>query len=361
MLANSGEGPSALDLAPPADFRACAAGLRKASHTLIFDVGASLQKTPKRGSFASGERIIQGLPENIFCYNMATANSAKSIQYFHFIGILLERRMKLDRNDRIGSTPPSENRFFITALLIGLVVAGLAFLASPELGDEAWRAVSSAASLLGVKTPNDQFADLYKRLGMAPLPPGLASSSKISASLAKLAREPCDKHAIFALGEAVAANGEGRMAANAYLGFAAACPNGEGEKNRAAQLLLQLGDSESVIVIMNALILKNPGVANYRYLRGKALAAGKRYQEAIADYASAIELQHNPRAVNEKVFMELANIYAATGKPCDAATIILGWVALAPTARNTSKARKMIEEYAAQGCGRGATGELSQL
>jgi len=32
-------------------------------------------------------------------------------------------------------------------------------------------------------------------------------------------------------------------AANAYLGFAAACPDGEGEEYRAAQILFLLGDS----------------------------------------------------------------------------------------------------------------------
>jgi len=269
--------------------------------------------------------------------------------------------MKLDREDRIARAAPSENRLFITMILIAIVTVGLAFLVSGDLRDLARRAPYFGADLLGAKIQNDEFASVYKRLVIAPLPAGLAASSKISLNLAKLAKEPCDKRAIFALGEALVMDREERMAAKAYLGFAAACPNSEGEEYRAAQILLLLGDNEGVIDVANTLIPKNPGIANYRYLRGKALAAAKRYQEAIADYLSTIELQNNPRDVNERVFMELANIYSATGKPCEAATIILGWVALSPTTRNTPKARKMIEDYTAQGCRRGAPSDLKKL
>ncbi len=262
--------------------------------------------------------------------------------------------MKLDREDRIAPPVASETHFFKIASLIALIVLGLAFLASPELRDHAWRTAYSAASLFGVKPPDDEFADLYKRLGIAPLSAGLAASGKISSGLAKLAKEPCDKKAIYALGEALAAAGEEQIAADAYLGFAAACPNGEGEQNRAGQLLLHLGDNERAIAIADALILKSPSVANYRYLRGKALAGAKRYQEALADYASTIELQNNRRDVKEWVFMEMANIYSAIGKPCDAALTILAWVALDPKTRNTPKARKMVQEFIAQGCQQGA-------
>jgi tetratricopeptide (TPR) repeat protein len=248
------------------------------------------------------------------------------------------------------------------ASVIAVIVAGLALLASPELRDHAWRAAYSAASLFGVKAPDDEFADLYKRLGIAPLPAGLAASGKISSGLAKLAREPCDKAAIFALGEALAAKGEARVAAEAYLGFAAGCPNGEGEEHRAGQLLLNLDDNDRVISIADALILKNPSVANYRYLRGKALAGAKRYQEALADYASTIELQNNRHDVNERVFTEMANIYAQIGKPCDAALTILAWVVLDPKTRNTPKARKLVQEFIAQGCQQGAAAsELKKL
>ena len=54
----------------------------------------------------------------------------------------------------------------------------------------------------------------------------------------------CDKAGpcatLVAFGEALLAAHEGRNAANTYLAFAAICPNGEGEQNRAAQILFQL-------------------------------------------------------------------------------------------------------------------------
>src|SRR5215831_19113172 len=117
-----------------------------------------------------------------------------------------------------------------------------------------------------------------------PLPAKVLASSKVSSGLARLAREPCDKAAIFAFGEALFAAHEERTAAEAYVAFANACPNSEGEENRAAQILFQLGDSEHVIPLTDNLIAKNPVVANYRYLRGKALANVKRYAEAVDDY-----------------------------------------------------------------------------
>jgi len=76
----------------------------------------------------------------------------------------------------------------------------------------------------------------------------------------------------------------------------------------------------------------------------------KRYAEAVDDYKSTIELQKAPRDVGEWVFVELANIYAAIGRPCDAAVTILAWAAIDPSVRNTLKTRKMVEEYSAKGC-----------
>lgn len=271
--------------------------------------------------------------------------------------------MQLDREDRIvpATTRPKSHILLIVAI-IALFAAAIAALAIPELNDAARRSASSAASLVGATPPESEFADAYRRLGIAPLRKGLLASHKISSGLAKLSRESCDKTAVHALGAALVADGEERIAAEALHGFAAACPNSEAEDNRAAQIFFHLADNEKVIAIADALIAKNPGIADYRYLRGKALAGVKRYREALPDYTSAIELQHDRRAVNERVFMELANIYAATGSPCDAALTIIAWVMLDPAKRNTPKARKMVQEYLAQGCrNRSAEDQLNKL
>jgi tetratricopeptide (TPR) repeat protein len=258
--------------------------------------------------------------------------------------------MKLDDEDRPVRVSGSYSRPFLSAALVVVVACVAAFALLPEFGDYAKGLVFAVGDAVGIRPPEDQYSAAYKRLGISPLPAKLLASSKISSGLARLAREPCDKAAVFAFGEALLAAHEGRNAANTYLAFAAICPNGEGEQNRAAQILFQLGDSEKVIAITDALVAKNPTIASYRYLRGKALANVKRYADALGDYKSTIELQKNPRDVGEWVFVEMANIYAAMGRPCDAAVTILAWVAIDSSVRNTLKTRRMVEEYSAKGC-----------
>jgi tetratricopeptide (TPR) repeat protein len=230
------------------------------------------------------------------------------------------------------------------------VVCIAAFAVFPDLRDYAKGLVFAAGEAIGLRPSGGEYYAAYERMGLPSLPAKVLASSKVSSGLARLAREPCDKAAIFTFGEALLAAHEERTAAEAYLVFAGACPNSEGEQNRAAQILFQLGDSEHVIAITDGLIAKNPAVANYRYLRGKALANVKRYAEAVDDYKSTIQLYKNPHDVGEWVFVEMANIYAAMGRPGDAAMTILTWAAIDASVRNTLQTRKMVEEYSAKGC-----------
>jgi len=269
--------------------------------------------------------------------------------------------MQLDSQQRTSPTPRPESRVFAIATVIAVLVAGLALVAIPELRDPATRLGRSAASLVGVAAPIGDFTEVYTRLGIAPLPASLAASDKIAANLAILAREPCDGKAIAALGEALVKQRAERSAAEALLGFAQACPNGDGARYRAAQILRTLGDNAKVVTILDELIAKTPGIANYHYLRGQALASAERYREALADYASTIELQKDRAKVNERVFQEMANIFLATGEPCKAAETILAWIVIAPATRATPAARKVVDEYAAHGCRRGAPSDQNKL
>ncbi len=262
--------------------------------------------------------------------------------------------MQLDSQRRTPPTARPESRVFAITTVIAILVAALAIVAIPELRDPAARLGRSAASLVGVAAPVGEFSEVYKRLGIEPLPARLAASDKIEANLAVLAREPCDGKAIAALGEALVKERAERSAAEALLGFAKDCPNGDGARFRAAQILWGVGDDATVVSIVDALIAKTPGVVNYHYLRGQSLARAERYREALADYASTIELQKNRASVNERVFREMANIFLATGEPCKAAETILAWIAIAPATRATPAARKLVDEYAAKGCRREA-------
>src|ERR1700739_9807 len=134
--------------------------------------------------------------------------------------------MKLDPEDRIVPATSSRSHLFLTLALTALIGAVAAWLPLPELRDFAREEAYRIASVAGLAPADNGFASVYERLGMAPLAAGLATLPKISRQLAKRAQEPCDKKAIFALGEALVAEHEERSAANAYAGFAAACPNG---------------------------------------------------------------------------------------------------------------------------------------
>jgi len=253
-----------------------------------------------------------------------------------------------------------DSRPFLSAVLVivtAAVASAVLFATIPEfrdevkhLADEAKRLAFVAADATGIAPSEEPYAAAYARLGIPHLSASLLASSKISSSLTRLSQEPCDKKAIFALGEALVEADESRLAAQAYLGFGASCPNGEGERYRAAGILFNLGDNDKVIATLEPLITANPTNGFYHYLRGRALAGLKRYPEAIDDYKSTIGLMKNFRDVGEWVFIEMANLYAAIDRPCDAASAIMAFVAADPVNRNTGQARKMIEVYSAKGC-----------
>jgi len=269
--------------------------------------------------------------------------------------------MELAPQDRLvpEAKPEGRSAWFAALAIATIGVAGVLALI-PQARERAREVFFAAREGLGLGPP-DTYSAVYQRLHVAPLPARLRGSAQIASGLERLAREPCDKTAIFSLGEGLLAAREGRTAADAYLAFAAGCPNGDGEQYRAAEIFILLGDSPKAITIAEDLVTRNPAVGAYRYLRGKALADAKRYAEAVEDYKKTIELQKDPRRLGDWVFVEMANIYAAMGRPCDAATTILSWVAIDPSARDTPDARKKAEAYAAQGCGQNRPPDTRQL
>lgn len=259
--------------------------------------------------------------------------------------------MEIDRGDRIAPPPsPEKSRLWIGVVAAVAGALGLAVVVAPEFGDFLRREAYTAANAVGAPTPADEFAPVYARLEMEPLRARLVASPKISTQLAKLLREPCDKRAITALAEALIAEGEERVAARSFGGFAAACPDSAMEKGRAGELFLRIGDADTALKIANALISEQPIYADFHYLRARALFAAKRYDAAIGEYKTTIELFHDRAKVHERVFVDLANAYVAVGKPCDAAFTLFSWIALDPPRRGTPGARKRVEEYGALGC-----------
>jgi tetratricopeptide (TPR) repeat protein len=257
--------------------------------------------------------------------------------------------MQLDPLDRIGGAtrPMAARGVLIGALtLLGFLV--LAFLLLPELRDYALRGYA-ATGLPGAASA-DRFGALYKKLAVKPLSAAQEVSADLEPKLQRLSQAPCDKTAVYALAEALTKAGASRAAAEIYSGFASSCANSVEVESRAARLYLSLGDYERALELAEKIIEEQPGDSNYHYLRGQAYAALKRYDQALVDYKKTIELFKEPIKLREAVFLEMANIYLALGKPCEAATTILTWISLDPKARGTLQALRRAGEYAARGC-----------
>ena len=235
---------------------------------------------------------------------------------------------------------------------IALLFAGAVILAllGFTFSDRVTRAFYALEEASGLAPSQQQFASTYRQLGISALPPRLFAEDRIANSLTRLTHEACDHQAIGSLANTLAAKGERRLAASALMGFSLSCPGSENEQAVAGQFFLQLGDAEKAIAIANALTSARPEIANFHYFRGKALIAAGRGAEAVDEYKSTIDLSQSPRQVGEWVFFELANLYASLDRPCDAAQTIISWIAIDPATRNTPRAHKLVETYAAGRC-----------
>jgi tetratricopeptide (TPR) repeat protein len=259
--------------------------------------------------------------------------------------------MEIERGERIVPPHSTGKKRFSTGAAVAVAGAlAVALVTFPDLRDFLRREAYSAASAVGAPTPADEYAPVYARLELEPLRAGLVASPKVAGPLAKLLREPCDKRAVAALADSLILEGEERVAARAYRGFSAACPDTAIEKGRAGELFLRIGETHAALAIADALISEQPIFADFHYLRARALFAAKRYDAAIGEYKTTIELFHDRARVHERLFVELANAYVAVGKPCEAAFTLFSWIALDPTRRSTQGARKRVEEYGALGC-----------
>src|SRR5262249_53150754 len=150
--------------------------------------------------------------------------------------------------------PESRSVWFVALAIATLGVAAVMALI-PQTRERGKDVYFAAREGLGLGSPGT-YSAVYAHLHMAPLSARLRGSTQSASGLQRLAREPCDKTAIFSLGEGLLAAHEGRVAADAYLAFAAGCPNGDGEQYRAAEIFILLGDNPKAIAIADGLVTR---------------------------------------------------------------------------------------------------------
>jgi tetratricopeptide (TPR) repeat protein len=259
-----------------------------------------------------------------------------------------EQPLVLPGQRLVPKAPSSDGSARIVLLLAGaIILAVLGFTFS----DRVTRAFYALEEASGLAPSQQQFAATYRQLGISVLPARVFARDGVADSLTRLAHETCDHQAIGSLANALAAEGERGLAASALMGFSLSCHGSENEQAAAGQLFLDLGDAEKALAVANALTSARPEIANFHYFRARALVAVGRGADAVSEYRSTIDLSQSPRQVGEWVFLELANLYAALDRPCDAAQTIMNWIAIDPATRNTARAHKLIETYAARRCG----------
>jgi tetratricopeptide (TPR) repeat protein len=246
--------------------------------------------------------------------------------------------------------PATTSGDWSTRILLLFAGAAILALAGYTFNDSARRAFYALEEMSGLAPSQQQFATTYRLLGISTLPPRLFAEDRVASALTRLSKEMCDHQAVGSLANALAVNGEQRLAASTLMGFSLSCPGSENEQATAGGLFLKVGDTEKALAVANALTSARPDIANFHYFRGKALVASGRGAEAVGEYKSTIELSPTPRQVGEWVFLELANLYAALDRPCDAVQTIMSWIAIDPATRNTARAQKLLETYGIRRC-----------
>jgi clan AA aspartic protease (TIGR02281 family) len=196
------------------------------------------------------------------------------------------------------------------------------------------------------------FSPVYAQLGIAPLPLNVELGPEISKRVEQLNREPCYKDGAIGLADALTQAGYPRDADTSLLNFAKRCGDSETIQGRRHQALMKASDFTNALDVANNLIASDPIRAVYRYKRGQTYEELKDFEHALGDYLVSLQLSGTPSRVAGFVFYDIARMYAALGRFCDAITPVETFVAFDPGARRTRQSISMIAEYSRKGgCG----------
>ena len=198
------------------------------------------------------------------------------------------------------------------------------------------------------ENPEEVFSSVYERLGVLPL--RAARDPFVWLRLEELKREPCDQKSVTDLALALDKLGYRREAANGLYNFVRNCGAPLTALRRSIDIYLKLTDYPKAVEVADEFMRRAPSDHDAHYLRGVALQGAGDFQRALVDYSDAVELFGNDKkGISSRVFVHMAEVYAALNRYCEAAAPISMWVALDPASRDTSQTQKMISDYEAKG------------
>jgi clan AA aspartic protease (TIGR02281 family) len=207
------------------------------------------------------------------------------------------------------------------------------------------------------QTAAGELAETLESLGIT-LPVSVIYAGEVRSALDELSRERCDEAAIANLGDALQKWGRRREAAVAQLSFSRNCRGHAPAVRRAVNILLQLNDHPAAVTAATELIGLQPYNDNGYYLRALGHHRGGRCEQAIDDYATAIELFGNKEKISSVGYLGMSRCYEKLGQFCDATIPIETWVALNPSRNDTSQTRTILNELSVKGgCAAGNSGE----
>jgi clan AA aspartic protease (TIGR02281 family) len=199
------------------------------------------------------------------------------------------------------------------------------------------------------ENPDEVFAEVYQRLGIG-LPVRIARDPYVWLRLEELKREPCDQTSVNDLALFLEKLGRRREAAEGLYNFVRHCGAPHSALHKSVDMLLKLTDHAKAVEVADEFVRRAPANHDAHYLRAVALQGTGDFRRALVDYANAVELVGTDRRkIGARVFLGMAEAYAALGRFCEAVTPVLTWVALDPVNRDTSRSQKLVADYEARG------------
>jgi clan AA aspartic protease (TIGR02281 family) len=199
-----------------------------------------------------------------------------------------------------------------------------------------------------------------EELGIS-LPDEVLSNPAVSKQLRALAREKCDREAVYRLSKALEEESYRREAAEGLVGFSDNCGGYADGIRRAINLLLDVSDYSRSIELADRLIEMDSNDDNGYFLRALAYDRSNQCEKAIADYSTAIVLFGDKDKISSVGYQSMSSCYERLGQYCDAMAPIEAWVAIDPDAHDNDQTRTILRRLSKEGqCSQTTTGKKEE-